>query len=512
MQCARHVLIIHQRYITQVSERLLHQLHERYFDLFENARETRFSRVKDVQTIAKDKSLSEHQQVWILRYWGKILGTHNHNRRRQDEPSQNKDNRQLTRTSELKRLCKRLGTNPKLFTTWHLETNEQTENANVDLKTYLRVYVNYKQNDWVDYLFVAEFEVNSAKSATTSMKLFLATKGYFSRSEIKLLKSIVIDNFVKRKKIRSANKLITKLKNLREFLRVEIKWIQSKQKKYANRHRASTSKFRVKNMIMLNVRFQITRRQNKFLDYKNLKSYRVIKKINNITYELELSVTMTEMFSVFHSWLLHLNDGDSFRDQRTIESKLMKTEEDEWEINDIMESKINKRRNDSKIEAKERCFRYLVRWIEHDNDNTTSQWLNWTKVKNCLHAVINFHYKNSRNVESHASFVISKNWTSSTWDKRRRKEERARKCWISVKNFEHAYVVVEIKQLQRVNKELASSLRSSSFMNNVLKHFAALSSLKAIKLTLIEKERKSKKEIQIMRTRRSLWNTKRKIV
>ena len=52
---------------------------------------------------------------------------------------------------------------------------------------------------------------------------------------------------------------------------------------------------------MLNVRFQATRRQNKFLDYKNLNSYRVIRKINDITYELELFVTITEVFLIFYS-------------------------------------------------------------------------------------------------------------------------------------------------------------------------------------------------------------------
>ena len=65
---------------------------------------------------------------------------------------------------------------------------------------------------------------------------------------------------------------------------------------------------------MLNARFQATRRQSKFLDYKNLGSYRVTRKINGITYEFELLVTITEVFLIFYSWLLYLNDGVSLRD------------------------------------------------------------------------------------------------------------------------------------------------------------------------------------------------------
>ena len=55
------------------------------------------------------------------------------------------------------------------------------------------------------------------------MKFFLITKNYISRLDVKLLKSIVINNFVKHKKIKNANKLIAKLKNLYKFLRVEVK-------------------------------------------------------------------------------------------------------------------------------------------------------------------------------------------------------------------------------------------------------------------------------------------------
>ena len=51
---------------------------------------------------------------------------------------------------------------------------------------------------------------------------------------------------------------------------------------------------------MLNVRFQITRRQNKFLNYKNLKLYRIVRKINDMIYQLELLSTMTNVFSIFH--------------------------------------------------------------------------------------------------------------------------------------------------------------------------------------------------------------------
>ena len=81
-----------------------------------------------------------------------------------------------------KRLCERIGTRPKLSTAFHPETDGQTEAANMALKQYLRAYVNYQQDDWMDLLLIAEFEANSSLNASTGVAPFLATKGYIPRS------------------------------------------------------------------------------------------------------------------------------------------------------------------------------------------------------------------------------------------------------------------------------------------------------------------------------------------
>ena len=176
---------------------------------------------------------------------------------------------------------------------------------------------------------------------------------------------------------------------------------------------------------MLNARFQITRHQNKSFDFKNLSSYRVIRKINDMTYELKLLKTMIDVFSIFHSWLLHLDDDISLREQKASKFESIKSKKNLWEINEIMRFKINKRKNDFETKTREKCFRYLIRWIDHENDNITSRWLDYTKIKSCSHVVANFHHKNLNDDESHVFFVISQDWTSSKWDK-----VEIQRCWV----------------------------------------------------------------------------------
>ena len=312
------------------------------------------------------------------------------------------------------RLCERIDIHSKFFIVWHSKTNDQTENVNANLKQYLRVYVNFNQNDWYDHLFIAKFENNSSKSASNELKSFLVIKDYISRSNLEFSTSIT-DESVQRREMKNANRFIVKQEKLKKYLRNELKWSQIKQKKYVNVHRAFASKFKVNDMIMLNARYLKIMRLNKSLDYKNLKSFKIVRMINNCAYELELSQIMKKCFSVFHSWLLHFDDENLMFEQKDEQSTSVATDnnEDLWEMNEILNFKIDKRMNNSATRIKS-CLRYRVKWTDQNNLNTTSNWYIYIDLKTASYLMIDFHHKYSNKTKSHAIFVQFANWTSST--------------------------------------------------------------------------------------------------
>ena len=67
-----------------------------------------------------------------------------------------------------------LGIKRKLSTTYHPQTDRQTDYANQDLENYLRRYVSWKKYDWARWLSVAELSANAAPSATTGISPFHA--------------------------------------------------------------------------------------------------------------------------------------------------------------------------------------------------------------------------------------------------------------------------------------------------------------------------------------------------
>ena len=216
-----------------------------------------------------------------------------------------------------RRLCNRLEIKSKLFTSFHSKIDEQTKNVNEMLKQYLRVYVNYQQNDWVNYLVVAKFETNNHQSDFIDVALFMIIKEYLLKFDLKSLKSFENKNIsIQRRDMRRVDKIVEKFETLWSHLRDELVWSQAKQIEYANRNRHSISKFRVDNNVMLDKRFiDITRSSHSF-DFKNLKFFKIIRIIKNYhIYELKFSKSMLEIHFVFQFWLLHINNSKLLREQ-----------------------------------------------------------------------------------------------------------------------------------------------------------------------------------------------------
>src|SRR5450755_3347348 len=91
------------------------------------------------------------------------------------------DRGSLFKSEFWKRLCKRLGIDSLLSTAFHPETDGQTEIVNAILETVFRYYVNYHQDDWSEWLPLAEFALNNQKSESTKMLPFFANSASHPR-------------------------------------------------------------------------------------------------------------------------------------------------------------------------------------------------------------------------------------------------------------------------------------------------------------------------------------------
>ena len=54
-----------------------------------------------------------------------------------------------------------LGIDTKLLTAYYPQTNGQMKKMNQDLEQYLRMFIDYQQEQWLDWLATAKFAYNN---------------------------------------------------------------------------------------------------------------------------------------------------------------------------------------------------------------------------------------------------------------------------------------------------------------------------------------------------------------
>ena len=170
-------------------------------------------------------------------------------------------------------LCWHLEAKRKLSIVFHSQINNQTERQNQMLKHYLQVYFNYKMNNWSEFLSMTTFTYNNSvhanikKTSHELLKRYIAS--FAETSENRILKK---ETFL-------TMKWAEWLWSIREHLMKLWKWIAEQQAKYYNAHHKVVN-FQMKDKVLLWSINIHTFWSKKKIDHKQLKSFRILKKID----------------------------------------------------------------------------------------------------------------------------------------------------------------------------------------------------------------------------------------
>ena len=202
-------------------------------------------------------------------------------------------------------LCKNLKIDAKLFTVYYPQIDDQIERVNDVMKHYLRVFVNYMQDDWAKWTSSAEFVINNVLFATTLVSPFLINSEQNSRLDFESLELLSSNLTAQvRVKLININEFIKKMKEIIDHLRDEMLIAQVIYESSANERRRSCFRYLVEDMMWLNVKNLNIARSVVKLDNHNMKSYPVKRVfVNSLIIELSLLEFM-KVYSIFHVSLL----------------------------------------------------------------------------------------------------------------------------------------------------------------------------------------------------------------
>jgi len=321
----------------------------------------------------------------------------------------------------MKELNNLLEIQTKLLMAYHPQTDGQMERINQELEQYLRVFIDHRQEQWLDWLGTAEFAYNNKVHTVTKTSLFKANysqdpkMGFEGRRKGKYE---VVEKFVER------------MRKIQEKAKAALGKAQEKIKKFVNRKRREKEEYRVGDLVLLSMKdlkWQMKGRRLEKLTEHFVGPYKVkgIVLSNTIEVELPKSIKIHPVVNISRVQLYK----PQVEGQKKILPKLVIIEgEEEFEVEKI----LNKRT----IRGKEK---FLVRWKGYIVEEDT--WESRENLKNAKKLVEEFEREYREEVEElrqqeqeeeekEFSREIPREFTAKLlygWGRKRYKRERERR-------------------------------------------------------------------------------------
>jgi DNA-binding ferritin-like protein len=177
-----------------------------------------------------------------------------------------------------------LGTQLAHSSSYHPQSDGQTEIVNKCLEGYLRCFVSDKQTQWFKWLPLAEWWYNTSFHTATKMTPFMALYGYHPPSITSSLKE--------KSKVQAVEDHIENQQQILQILKDNLTMVQNRMKQQADQHRSERS-FEVGDWVFLRIQpykqmsLKQAKKDNK-LTPKYYGPYKVLQKIGTMAYKLEL--------------------------------------------------------------------------------------------------------------------------------------------------------------------------------------------------------------------------------
>jgi len=138
-----------------------------------------------------------------------------------------------------------LGIKSKISIVFYSQTDRQMERINQELEQYLRIFIDYRQEQWPDWLGMAEFAYNNKAYLSTKTLLFKVNYEQDPRMGFE----------VRRKgKYKGAEKFVIKIREVQGKAKVALGKVQEEIKKYVDRKKREVNEYKVEDLVMLSTK------------------------------------------------------------------------------------------------------------------------------------------------------------------------------------------------------------------------------------------------------------------
>lgn len=171
---------------------------------------------------------------------------------------------------------------PAPSTAYHPETDGQTERTNQALETYIRHFTSHRQDDWSDWLPMAEFRFNDSTSASTKLTPLFSWQAFHPRA----------NRFTVPSNVPKADEFVAQLKDVQLVLVESLQQAKFIQAPYYNTRACPSPVYAVGDWVWFTRRFIPSTRPSPKLDYRRIGPFRISKLAGLTAARLELGSSL----------------------------------------------------------------------------------------------------------------------------------------------------------------------------------------------------------------------------
>lgn len=273
----------------------------------------------------------------------------------------------------MKEIFKRLGIKGSTSTSFHPQTDGQTERVNQELEQYLRAFTDVRQENWASLLPMAEFAHNTRAHSATRLSPFALLYGY--EPGFAIVPSTGLST------VPAADDRLDMLKKAQDDAQAALEVAADRMKRYYDQHRTDVPDLEPGDRVWLEAR-NIALPGARKLNHRRLGPYEIVRKLSPLNYELKLPASM-KVHPVFHVSLLTKYQPDTIPGRVQPPPEPVPVDGDiEYEVQEV----INSRRT-----ARNQKLQYLVRWKGYQSDEDT--WVDEADMAHARAKIRAFHRK-----------------------------------------------------------------------------------------------------------------------
>ena len=269
-----------------------------------------------------------------------------------------------------KELCDQLDIKQNISSAYHPQTDGQSERTNQTLETILRIYCNHQQDNWADWLKIAQYVINCCPSSTTKKPPYELWMGFIPRTH----QPTRIGNVPALEERKS--RLLQACNDAQEAIsKAQSLWQKSPH----------FLRYHVDQQVWLEGTHLCTTHPTNKLRAKRFGPFKILEVLSPVTYRLELPASW-KIHNAFYAAVLHPYKETAIHGSNFPEPPPDLVEgQEEWEVDNVLASRRF---------GRNKALQYLVKWKGFSEAHNS--WEPKRNLGNAGQLVKEFHNKNPR--------------------------------------------------------------------------------------------------------------------